>query len=225
MMQHMLRSTTAPSAFDAPHDEADDEPAETYIGNRIADDDDVRTGPDEVERLADQILRAERRLRMIEELSERSMALARLAHDRAMDDGRRAAEAAGEPERPAATADDGAPPAAPNPDASAATYAKLSRTVRLCLDMEARADETLRALQDGAPAVRAARETRLDREARAHRQEVELEVLAMMEPVIREAADSEAREREIFAAIVERMTFGGAYARPTTPLQAAGQTA
>ena len=211
MMQHMLRSTTAPSAFDAPHDEADDEPAETYIGNRIADDDDVRTGPDEVERLADQILRAERRLRMIEELSERSMALARLAHDRAMDDGRRAAEAAGEPERPAATADDGAPPAAPNPDASAATYAKLSRTVRLCLDMEARADQALAALRDGAPAVRAARRTRLECDLKERREKVEHEVLAMMEPVIREAADSERRESELVAAIVERMTFDCAY--------------
>ena len=202
----MLRPTTSPS--DAPRDPDDDEPAEHYIGNRIADED-APSGPDEVERLAGQIVRAERRLRMIEELSERSMALARLAHDRAMDDGRRAAEAAGEPERP--TAADGAPQAAPNPDASAATYAKLSRTVRLCLDMEARADQALAALRDGAPAVRAARRTRVKRETKERREKVEHEVLAMMEPVIREAADSERRESELISAVIERMTFDHAY--------------
>jgi len=145
---------------------------------------------------------------MIEELSERSMALARLAHDRAMDDGRRAAGAAGEPERPAATA---AAPAAPNPDTSAATYAKLSRTVRLCLDMEARADQALGALRDGAPAVRAARRTRVERETKERREKVEVEVLTMMEPVIREAADSERRESELISAVIERMTFDCAY--------------
>ena len=205
----MVRSNTAPPASDAPHDQGDDEPAEIYIGNRIADADDPRLGPDEVERLAAQILRAERRLRMIEELSERSMALARLAHDRAMDDGRRAAEAGVAPESPAAA--DGAPPATPNPEASAATYAKLSRTVRLCLDMEARADQELRALRDGAPAVRAARRTRVERETKERREKVEHEVLNMMEPVIREAADSERRESELIAAVIERMTFDHAY--------------
>jgi hypothetical protein len=204
-MLHMLRSTTSPP--DALPDPDDDEPAENYIGNRIADED-TPSGPDEVERLAGQILRAERRLRMIEELSERSMALARLTHDRAMDEGRRAAEAASESESPAAT--DNAPPP-PNPDASAATYAKLSRTVRLCLDMEARADQALAALRDGAPAVRAARRTRVKRETKERREKVEHEVLAMMEPVIREAADSERRESELISAVIERMTFDHAY--------------
>src|SRR5580693_2159260 len=138
-MLPMLRPTTSPS--DAPRDPDDDEPAEHYIGNRIADED-APSGPDEVERLAGQIVRAERRLRMIEELSERSMALARLAHDRAMDDGRRAAEATADSESPGgAAAPAGVPPATPNPEASAATYAKLSRTVRLCLEMEARASK------------------------------------------------------------------------------------
>jgi len=207
---------TSPPPPDAPLDPRHDADGSPDNQTAVAADDAQPSAGDPAH-----ILRAERRLRLIEELSERSMALARLVHRRAMAEEQDAAEAA--------EASDGdateAAPARPGPDAAAASYAKLSRTVRLCLDMEARADETLRALQDGAPAVRAARETRLDREARAHRQEVELEVLAMMEPVIREAADSEAREREIFAAIVERMTFGGAYARPTTPLQAAGQTA
>jgi len=200
----MLRSATPPP--DTPHDPGDDEPAEHYIDNRIADED-APSGPDEVERLAGRILRAERRLRMIEELSERSMALACLTHDRAMDDARRAAEAVGEPERPAAA---GAP-TAPNPEASAGTYAKLSRTVRLCLDMEARADQALAALRDGAPAVRAARRTRVERETKERREKVEAEVLNMMEPVIREAADSERRENELIAAVVERMTFDCAY--------------
>ena len=201
----MLRATTSPS--DALPDQGDDEPAETYIGNRIADED-APTGPDEVERLAARILRAEHRLRLIEEFSERSAALARLAHDRAMDDGRRAAEAAATPDRPVAA--DGAP-AAPNPDASAATYAKLSRTVRLCLDMEARADQALAALRDGAPAVHAARRTRVEREGKERREKVEAEVLNMLEPVIREAADSERRESELIAAVIERMTFDRAY--------------
>jgi hypothetical protein len=216
MQFYMLRSMSRPASSPPPDaslksdldadSAADGEAAERYIGNRIADED-APTGSDEVERLAAQILRAERRLKMIEELSERSMALARLAHDRAMDDGRRAAEAAGEPARPAAT---GAP-ASPNPDASAATYAKLSRTVRLCLDMEARADQALAALRDGAPAARAARRTRVERETRERREKVEHEVLAMMEPVIREAADSERREGELVAAVIERMTFDCAY--------------
>src|SRR5579862_5352632 len=128
-MHFMFQATPSPTASDVPHDQGHDEPAEHYIGNRIADED-TPTGPDEVERLAGQVLRAERRLRMIEDLSERSMALACLTHDRAMEDARRAAAAASEPEpgRPATAADSA--PAAPNPDASAATYAKLSRTVR-----------------------------------------------------------------------------------------------
>jgi hypothetical protein len=205
----MLHTNIAPPASDAPHDEADDAPAEIYIGNRVADPDDPRLGPDEVERHAAQVLRAERRLRMIEELSERSMALARLTHDRAMEDGRRAAGSAGQTDCPAA--DNGASPPPPNPEASAATYAKLSRTVRLCLDMEARADETLRNLQDGVPTVRAARRARVERETKERREKVEHEVLTMMEPVIREAADSERRESEITSAVIERMTFDHAY--------------
>jgi len=212
----MVRSNTAPPASDAPHDQGDDVPGEIYIGNRVAEKDDPRLGPDEVERHAAHILRAERRLRMIERLSEHSMALAELAYDRAMQDGRRAAAAASAAEaesgRPAtSTAPDAAPPPPPNPEASAATYAKLSRTVRLCLEMETRADQYLAALQDGVPAVRAARRARVERDTQERREKVQGEVLAMMEPVIREAADSERRESEITSAVIERMTFDHAY--------------
>jgi hypothetical protein len=77
------------------------------------------------------ILRAERRLRILEELTEIAMTLARALERQAL-----AAADTVDPPEPAASA-------APAFDPSVA-FARISRAIRLTLALEARADEQLR---------------------------------------------------------------------------------
>jgi hypothetical protein len=88
------------------------------------------------------VLRAERRLRMLEELSGIGMDLARALHRRAF--------AAADPQEPAAPDDceTSDRPAGSAGDPSVA-FARISRAIRLTLALEARADEALRALRAG----------------------------------------------------------------------------
>lgn len=106
----------------------------------------------EAERLALAVVRAERRLRTFEEISEIGMRLLRgLENPPAKD------EASDKPRLDPALA-----------------FAKLSRAVRLTLELEARAEETLRAAIAGemtADATRGAARERLAREADADQQQ------------------------------------------------------
>ena len=110
------------------------------------------------------ILRAEWRLRMIEELAEIGMDLVRDLHRQAL--------AAADPAEPAAadtpetpTTSSGRRAATPGGDPAAA-FARLSRAIRLTLALHARTDEALRALRAG---VAAEREPGVSRPAVARR--------------------------------------------------------
>jgi hypothetical protein len=121
------------------------------------------------------ILRAERRLRMLEELADIGMNLARAL------------------ERQALAAADPAEPAAPDASADpAGAYARISRAVRLTLALEARTDEALRALRAG---VAAESEVRRDQARRRATAETVARRQARQETV--ERLVCEAAEREI----------------------------
>src|SRR5580704_10523275 len=104
---------------------------------------------DEAELLAASVARVEHRLRLLDELAEMAMKLASRVTERALAE--QAASAAGD-----------APP-----DFAADDLAKLSRAVRLTLDLAGRLEETLARLRAGETTVRAAR--RQEREERASR--------------------------------------------------------
>src|SRR5271165_6806728 len=112
---------------------------------------------DEAELLAASIARVERRLAMLDQLAEMAMKMASRVSERAL------AEVA----TPATAGKDEAPPSDPAPDVAADDFAKLSRAVRITLDLAGRLEETLRALRSGEAKVRETR--RQDREARAGR--------------------------------------------------------
>jgi hypothetical protein len=110
---------------------------------------DAPAAVDEADHLAVSVARVERRLRMLDDLAEMAMKLASRVTERALAED--AAATKGE-----------APP-----DFAADDLAKLSRAVRLTLDLAGRLEETLRRLRAGETAVRAAR--RQEGEARASR--------------------------------------------------------
>ena len=146
------------------------------------------------------IARAERRLRLLEELAEIGMDLAR--------DLRREAPAAAEPEEAAAAQT----PARGDP---AAAFARLSRAIRLTLALEARTDEQLKALRAGVAAecearrVQARDRAAAEAEARgkAHRDAVERLVLEAAE---REVED-DASLGVVLEALEERLEEDDAY--------------
>ncbi|MEO8926586.1 MAG: hypothetical protein ABI306_05425 [Caulobacteraceae bacterium] len=126
------------------------------------------------------ILRAERQLRMLEELARIGMDLARALGRRAEAE----AEAAGE-------AVDAVPNAAPQPATQrdpADAFQRISRAIRLTLALEMRTDETLRALQAGEATAEAARREAAIRRAEAAktrcRQAVEEKVRAVVSHAI-----------------------------------------
>jgi hypothetical protein len=141
--------------------------------------------PDDLDLLAPAIARAERRLRILQDLTDLGMRLTRIVVEQA--------EAAGV--APAADEDVADAPVAPRAN-PANDFARLSRAVRLTVNLEARADETLRALLAGdAPAREARRQARERRETaqadtrrKAARDRVETLV---MEVIDREAETAE----------------------------------
>ena len=109
-------------------------------------DDDV-TANDNVELFGPAILRAERRLRILERLTQIGMDISEALHDRVIADGVVATASTvvnGENDVSAKS------PAVKSPrfDPTEA-FAKLSRTVRLTLSLEMKADDALRALRSG----------------------------------------------------------------------------
>jgi hypothetical protein len=155
--------------------------------------DDDPPAVDEVGRLARSVARAERRLRVLEEIGEIGMRLMRKLED------------------PQAK---GAASEAPLPD-SAAGFAKLSRAVRLTLDLERRIEEDLRATLAGETTVRAARrETRerLALEADEKRcQDAQNRVADQVGIAIAREVETEKEFEERHAARDERLEWDAAY--------------
>ena len=142
---------------------------------------------DEADLLAASVARVEHRLRLLDELAEMAMKMARLVTEEA------------------ATATDKA----------ASTYAaddlaKLSRAVRLTLDLAGRLEETLARLRAGEVTVRAAR--RQEREERAFRSQDQRAAAArdkvseQVAMVIFSESESETESRDLLEALEERLS-------------------
>jgi hypothetical protein len=155
---------------------------------------------DEADRLAASVLYAERRMRMLEELASIGMDLTRALHRRVL---------ATEADPPAAGAQ-GVPPAE-----AAEAFAKLSRAVRLTLDLQARLEEKLRALRTGEATAREARRekhTLRDDDAEKERlAEASARVADQVEIAIAREAESEQDHNQRFYALVERLELDAAY--------------
>jgi hypothetical protein len=152
----------------------------------------------EAGRLAAAVARAERRLRVLEEIAEIGMRLMRKLED-----------------APAAASD------APRPD-PAVGFAKLSRAVRLTLDLEVRAEEDLRATLAGEVRAREKRREARDRPAgeakeladkadENARQEARHRVEDQVEIAIIREAETEKEYFERSAAMDERLEEDEAY--------------
>ncbi|MDB5482537.1 MAG: hypothetical protein JWO83_3590 [Caulobacteraceae bacterium] len=148
---------------------------------------------DEADLLAASVARVEHRLRLVDELAEMAMKLARRVTERAL------------AEDPAPTKAGDAPP-----DFAADHLAKLSRAVRLTLDLAGRLEETLRALRAGEIAVRAAH--RQEGEARASRARMARDAAArdkvseQVAMVIFSESESETESNDLLDALAERLS-------------------
>ena len=168
-----------------------------------ADPTDPDGAADEADRMADAVERAALRLKQVQEITAVGMTLLR-------DVGERVAAAA--------TAPTGEKAEGEGPPADAAgDFAKISRALRLTLDLEARFDEALRALQAGkAVALKERRESRLRRDADAERERREArreKVIAQVSIAIAIAreSESEAGDSERSEALEERLDKDEAY--------------
>ena len=147
---------------------------------------------DEADRMAQAVERAELRLARVREITEIGMILLRDLGERVQ----------------------AAPKAAAETD-TAGDFAKISRALRLTLDLEARFDETLRALQAGEDvALKARRERRARRDAQAeqarHYERGEKVFNQVCVAIARES-ESEAGDEERYAALYERLEDDEAY--------------
>ena len=160
------------------------------------------------------ILRAERRLRILEELTDIAMNLARtlerhvLAAADAID--RRAMPEAAEP------LPGDAPAPAPLAFDPSVALARISRAVRLTIALEARTDEQLRALRAGVAAeveTRCVAERNRETSEAAKRSE---DVREAVERLVRDSAERDAQDEEslndVLEALRERLDDDQAYA-------------
>ncbi|HEY2051992.1 MAG TPA: hypothetical protein VGH03_21840 [Caulobacteraceae bacterium] len=151
------------------------------------------------------ILRAERRLQILEELTDIAMNLARALERQAL----AAADRTQSSEPDCAQA-----PIAPAFDPSVA-LARISRAVRLTLALEARTDEQLRALRAGVAAEVEARRVvarnRAREEARARRDNHRDEVERLVWEAAEREAEDEAALDSVLEALEERLTDDEAY--------------
>ncbi|MBV8684471.1 MAG: hypothetical protein JO111_16460 [Caulobacteraceae bacterium] len=161
------------------------------------------------------VLRAEWRLRMIEELAEIGMDLARTLHRQAL--------AAAEPMEPADADTTDTPTTTPTNTRASATspadlandFARLSRAVRLTLTLHTRTDESHRALQAGIAAeqevARAEAARRASDEVVERRVAWEKRVDRLVSEVAeREIADENALS-DVYKALEERLEQDEAY--------------
>ncbi len=148
---------------------------------------DAPAAGDEADLLAASVARVERRLRLLDELAEMAMKMARRVTEEA----------------------------AKATDAAASTYAaddlaKLSRAVRLTLDLAGRLEETLARLRAGEISVRAAR--RQEHEERASRAGMQREAAArdkvseQVAMVIFSESESEGESSDLLDALAERLS-------------------
>ncbi len=116
---------------------------------------------DDQDLFAPAILRAERRLRDLERLTRIGMDISEALHDRVLTEGVVAAEAAVNDN----TVGDSAKSAAGKPPRFDPTeaFAKISRVVRLTINLETKADEALRALLSGQFLARETRKAKRER--------------------------------------------------------------
>src|ERR1700678_628233 len=158
---------------------------------------------DEAEHLAASVARVAHRLRLLDELAEMAMAVARRVTQRAVAEAEDAAATTG-----TATTDTGARNTAS--DFVADNLAKLSRAVRLTLDLAGRLEETLRRLRAGETAVREAR--RQEDEARASRARDSRHAAArdkvseQVAMVIFSESESESESSDLLDALEERLS-------------------
>jgi hypothetical protein len=155
---------------------------------------------DEADHLAASVARVERRLRMLDDLAEMAMKLASRVTERALAEDPAAAKAAA-----------GDAPA----DRAADDLAKLSRAVRLTLDLAGRLEETLRRLRAGEITARAIR--RQEGEATATRAQMAREIGArgkvagQVATVIFSESESERECEDLLDALEERLSNDAAY--------------
>jgi hypothetical protein len=154
---------------------------------------------DEAGLLAASVARVEHRLRLLDELADIAMEMARDVAEHS-----RAVKAAA-----AESAKAGATSADPAHDFGADDLAKLSRAVRLTLDLAGRLEEALRALRSGEAkiheACRQKREAR-DLSASIERSQARQErVIEQVKMVIAREAESEGDSCDLLAALDERL--------------------
>jgi hypothetical protein len=161
---------------------------------------------DEADVLAASVRRAERRLRMLERASEITMDVMESLRRQVL---------AGEPSRIADPADAATPAASPAVADPAAALAKLSRSLRLTLDLEARFDEALRTLRAGETSAREtcrrAREARAEAAADEQREATRDRIHTQVCRAIRAEAETEEEISERLAALTERLDVDPAY--------------
>jgi hypothetical protein len=155
---------------------------------------------DEADLPAASVARVEHRLRLLDELAEMAMKLARDVTEQGL-----AAKAA-----PA----DAPTAAAPLPD-TADRFAKLSRAVRLTLDAAGRLEETLRALRAGEATERAARrqegEARASQARRRRDAAARDKVAEQVAMVILSESESEGETSDLLDALEERLNDDAIY--------------
>ena len=164
---------------------------------------DALAAVDEAGLLAAAVARVEHRLRLLDELAEMAMTLARGVTKRAVaaDEADATTQASAKDAALSCAADD---------------FGKLSRALRLTLDLTDRLEETLRRLRAGEAAARVAR--RQDDEARASRAGMARAVAArdkvseQVAMVILSESESEGECGDLLDALAERLTDDAAYA-------------
>ncbi|MDB5480274.1 MAG: hypothetical protein JWO83_1327 [Caulobacteraceae bacterium] len=160
---------------------------------------------DAAELLAASIARVEHRLRLLDEMAEMVMKLARGVTEQGL-----AAKAA-----PANTAPNDAPGREASAPDTADGLAKLSRALRLTLDLAGRLEETLRHLRSGEAAARETR--RRERQARDARAVIDKcearqgRVIEQVTMAIHREAESEADSCDLLKALDERLEDDIAY--------------
>jgi hypothetical protein len=170
---------------------------------------------DEADLLAASIARAKHRLRLLDEMAEMVMTLARDVTQQGV-----AAKAASPDPAPNDAPARQAPPRHPAPPAiangsAADDLARLSRALRLTVDLAGRLEETLRGLRSGELKVREARRT--ERELRAGRAVIDKHeamldrVVEQVSMAIQREAESEADSCALLKALDERIEDDIAY--------------
>ena len=163
-----------------------------------ADPTEFDVAADKADRMAEAVVRARLRLERVQEISAVGMTLLRDLGERAQ-----AAPAGGKAEAEAPAVD------------AAGDFAKISRALRLTLDLEARFDEALRALQAGKDvALEERRESRARRDAEAEEKQCKArrdKVVAQVSIAIARESESESADEDRYDAMIERLEEDEAY--------------